>query len=560
MHIMLVDDSASNRELGRIILSKIADEISICSDGDDVINTIEKMTSIPDIILLDVLMPKKDGFTTAVEIRNTFPDYHIPIIFLTSLDDHASFEKCLTFGDDFILKPFDSSVIKAKVFAHHRIVKMHNEVKAQRDELRQFHDHIRYEHAIAESIFNNLKEDMNAYFGCISGIEYVSTPSTLFNGDLIVAAKGPHGSIYVLIADATGHGLPAAILTIPAYRAFFTMATKGIALGDVVTELNNVMSSFLPVGMMLAASIFEIRPNGTELCWWGGGLPDGYIIDPDGSIVDKLISTHMPLGVLKPHEFESDLIHLTLQPGQKILCYTDGVIEATDSCNTPYGRQRLEQSISNNNASITALYDAVSQHSDKRMNDDLSILTMAFPVTNKCNHQYEADINTDNQVPCSYTQVFSADVLKNITVMNEVRNLLSGLIKGIHLDFICSVLSELFANAIEHGLLNLDSSIKEQEDGFYTFYKLREEQIKKLSNHYWINLEVDYQPGDKKIVLTVEHNGEGFDYENFMSSSISPDPLLYGQGIALVTRLCESVHYSNKGKCVTAIYRLEAHE
>lgn len=51
--------------------------------------------------------------------------------------------------------------------------------------------------------------------------------------------------------------------------------------------------------------------------------------------------------------------------------------------------------------------------------------------------------------------------------MNEVRRFLTGIVSGGEdLDLLCSVLSELFANAIEHGLLELDSSLKETPDGF----------------------------------------------------------------------------------------------
>ena len=74
-------------------------------------------------------------------------------------------------------------------------------------------------------------------------------------------------------------------------------------------------------------------------------------------------------------------------------------------------------------------------------------------------------------------------MLRQVTVMTEVRKFLAGiLISGAHLDLVCSVLSELFANAIDHGLLKLDSSIKEQPDGFFLFYQMKEEKIKQIDD------------------------------------------------------------------------------
>ncbi|QTG90199.1 SpoIIE family protein phosphatase, partial [Vibrio furnissii] len=152
-------------------------------------------------------------------------------------------------------------------------VKMHNEVTEQRDQLQHFREQVQYDYAISESIFSNLMEEMSAQVEHIFGIEYISTPSTIFNGDLIVVASRPYGGVYVMIADATGSGLPAAISTIPATRTFFSTAARGLSLGEIVTELNRSLESFLPTGMMLAASVFEVRANGFEVSWWGGGLP-----------------------------------------------------------------------------------------------------------------------------------------------------------------------------------------------------------------------------------------------------------------------------------------------
>ncbi len=70
-----------------------------------------------------------------------------------------------------------------------------------------------------------------------------------------------------MIADATGHGLTAAISTIPQPELSFH-CTKGLSLGEMVIELNHSLERFLPVGMMLAARKFEVRANGFEISWW----------------------------------------------------------------------------------------------------------------------------------------------------------------------------------------------------------------------------------------------------------------------------------------------------
>lgn len=555
MHVMIVDDHATNRELCRFMLSHITETITTFENGQGVVEAMMEMEHLPDIILLDVMMPVKDGITTAKEIRSAFANQHIPIIFLTVLDDHNSFQRCLAYGDDFIPKPVERNVLVAKVLAHYRIVRMHNEVMEQRDELKHFHEQVEYDYAIAESIFSNLMAEMSNQVKNIHGINYLSTPSTVFNGDLIVVANRPHGGVYVMIADATGHGLPAAISAIPATRAFFSMAAKGLSLGEIAAEINDVLVRFLPMGMMLAASLFEVRANGFEISWWGGGLPDGYLIDKNGNIARRLVSTHMPLGVLKRHEFEADLVHFKMEPGQQIFCYTDGVIEATNREGEQFGQDRLEQAIEGKKVILPNLFDSVRKFAHKSVGDDLSVIAMTFPISTGSAEVMQESEAPPNLVPIQSKLRFSGEILRQVSVMTEVRRFLNGIIQGGgHLDLICSVLSELFANAIEHGLLKLNSAIKEEPDGFFLFYQMREEKIRELEDSAWIELDINYSPSERRVTLELEHNGDGFDHQIVFGGG--NESKTHGRGIVLASELCDSLEYSKQGCKVKAVYSI----
>lgn len=130
--------------------------------------------------------------------------------------------------------------------------------------------------------------------------------------------------------------------------------------------------------------------------------------------------------------------------------------------------------------------------------------------------------------------------------MNEVRRFLTGIVSGGEdLDLLCSVLSELFANAIEHGLLELDSSLKETPDGFFEFYQLRDKRLKTLPEYHWLILKVNYQPDKQRIEIDLEHSGKGFDCQALKDASNQKS---YGRGILLATQLCESLEYSNQGR------------
>lgn len=556
MNVIIVDDQASNRELCRLLLKPIASDIKMYANGQELIDALLNASALPDVILLDVMMPVKNGFIAACEIRERFPQHHIPIIFLTALDDDSSFEQCLSLGDDFILKPVEKSVIQAKVQAHFRISHMHNEVKQQRDELKQFHELIEYEHSVADSIFSNLKNEMNLHLKNISGVDYLSTPSTLFNGDLIIAACRPHGGAYIMVADATGHGLPAAISTLPAARDFFSMAKKGLSLGEIVTELNSVMERFLPVGMMLAASVFEIKASGLEFAFWGGGLPDGFLLNADGTVASRLKSKHMPLGVLKSNEFEANIEVIQVLPQQKLCCYTDGVIEAKNAHGELFGEARLEEVLSCSSLTISKIYHSVHNHSNRSVDDDLSILILDFPLISGCPERTDAAEAHISQLPCDLSVHFDASLIREVILMNEVRKVLNGIIAGSHLDLICTVLSELLSNAIDHGLLELESDLKQEEDGFYLYFQQRQEKLNQLSDEKWLTFNAKHDSDKKHFVLVVEHNGRGFEHSNLIPDISNNE--VCGRGIAIVSELCDSLEYSKAGRCATAVYSYKA--
>jgi anti-sigma regulatory factor (Ser/Thr protein kinase) len=355
-----------------------------------------------------------------------------------------------------------------------------------------------------------------------------------------------------MVADATGHGLPAAISTLPAARDFFTLAQKGLPLGEIVTELNSVMAKFLPVGMMLAANIFEIKASGLELAFWGGGLPDSYVLNTDGSVDRKLTSNHMPLGVLDNKSFEANIEILQLTENQKLCCFTDGVIEAKDPQGEQYGYARLEQVLSQTPVTISKIYDSVHNHSQSPVDDDLSILILDFPLLSSVEQEtVEAELEY-SQLPTQLSVCFNAQLLREITVMNEVRGVLQGLIGGTHLDLICTALSELFSNAIDHGLLELDSELKQQDDGFFLYYQQYQKRLSQLDNEKWITLKVSFRPQQKEVELQIEHNGKGFEHSQILSDVEADDT--FGRGISIVQGLCHSVEYTKEGRCATAVY------
>lgn len=128
--VMVVDDEALNITLIASILKTLDCDIRAVKDGRSALTLLEKLDHI-DLILLDVMMPGISGFEVCEKIKTNPLTKHIPVIFMTALDDEESEQKGLTLGAiDYIKKPFSLSITKARI-------KNHLELKAYRDVLEQ---------------------------------------------------------------------------------------------------------------------------------------------------------------------------------------------------------------------------------------------------------------------------------------------------------------------------------------------------------------------------------------------------------------------------------------
>lgn len=114
IRILLAEDDAALNGLVRSCLVGNGYEVVSCFDGEEAFNEFEKGTF--DMVISDIMMPKADGFALAENIRRE--DKHIPILFMTALDDKTSTRRGYTLGiDDYVVKPFDAEILMLRVSA-----------------------------------------------------------------------------------------------------------------------------------------------------------------------------------------------------------------------------------------------------------------------------------------------------------------------------------------------------------------------------------------------------------------------------------------------------------
>jgi DNA-binding response OmpR family regulator len=112
--VLIVDDERKNRDLLDVLLSQEGYELSSASCGEDAFAEIEK--ALPDLILLDVMMPGMDGYQVAAKLKSDPRTMHIPVIMLSALTDRNSMMHGLTAGAAAYLgKPVDGAELRLQV-------------------------------------------------------------------------------------------------------------------------------------------------------------------------------------------------------------------------------------------------------------------------------------------------------------------------------------------------------------------------------------------------------------------------------------------------------------
>ena len=137
-----------------------------------------------------------------------------------------------------------------------------------------------------------------------------------------------------------------------------------------------------------------------------------------------------------------------------------------------------------------------------------------------------------------------------IDLVNVVTNQLS--LYGIH-SVLFTVLSELYNNALEHGVLELDSELKQTDEGFFEYFTKREEKLLALDVAS-IVISAEYRPHENALAIRIQDSGKGF--KQGCTPKLENIEKSFGRGILLVKELCESVEYTNRGNTVDVVFKI----
>jgi len=552
---LIVDGDRSNRVVLKSLLENQGYKTIEASNGRQAIDLFQ--AEQPSIIFMDIVLPEVDGYEATREIKLLSGNHFVPIIFLTSMRDEASLSRCIEAGgDDFLVRPFDNFMLKSKIHAIERISALNQKIQGM-------YSMVNREQEIAESVFTKAIQGTN-----ISNplIKSKIRPAGTFSGDMILSAYSPSRDLFILIGDFTGHGLSAAIGAMPVSEVFHAMTSKGFSPEDILIGINKKLRTLLPIGMFFGVQLVAINPELEHIKLFNAGMPDLLIVDgKNNSIKHRAKSGGLPLGIIddiKPREFR-DLIPIEIN--DRVLMFSDGLTEARSASDEEFGDVRLQNSIKN--ATDDNIYGQIFADlddfcGDMTQADDVTLVeitcaTQLIPLVDTYGNKPETRKSKKNSGEWQLTIKYSGARLRET---NPVPILVNQIMEMEELEnqrqSLFTVITELYVNALDHGVLSLDSSMKADPIGFARYFSEREARLSALdSGHIIFDLSVAQIDKDRCITFRIEDSGDGFNYETYRPS-VEATTMLSGRGILLVKDLCDSLNYEGRGNIVKAVFNL----
>ncbi len=328
--ILLVDDAPANIDVLVGLLQSDYD-LKVANRGAKALKICET-SDRNDMILLDIMMPEMDGFEVCLRLRRMPRMADVPIMFLSALGEVQSKTRGFEVGaNDYLTKPFEGLEVRARVQSLLKAKAYNDAVKEQiASELRIARE---IQMGMLPHDFAGMEQTYRVELGA------VLEPAREVGGDLYGACAAGPERLVLFLGDVSGKGLPASMFMVRAVSVARLLAREIAEPERILARLNDELAVDNPSGMFVTFLCAMFDPGSGRLVLANAGHCRPVLLragePPDWAV--KRLGT--ALGFEPGLEFErTDLI---LNPGDTLVFYTDGVIEAFNAQEECYGSERL---------------------------------------------------------------------------------------------------------------------------------------------------------------------------------------------------------------------------
>src|SRR3977135_1707245 len=281
-------------------------------------------TEQPSLLLLDFDMPGLDGAQVLERLRSDKDPAiaQLPVIMLTGHGGEESEVLCREAGaDDFVTKPINPAVLRARIETQLRLRSMRQQLQQQNNELEAWRKNLERDLAAARLTHQSLIPPKPPR---VAGWEVASCyrPVIQVGGDIYGWLRMTDGRTLFWIADATGHGASAALITTLAKLLFHHGTAENNQPAAIMEAVNNDFRSIFGARSFMTAMCVALDAATGRASVVGAGHPP-LLVARSGGRTESIPSSAPPLGLLERSEFIEACVDL--EPGDAFFLYTDGI-------------------------------------------------------------------------------------------------------------------------------------------------------------------------------------------------------------------------------------------
>ena len=391
--ILVVDDIPKNLQVVGATLYQEGYKIAMVDSGEKVFELLE--TTIPDLILLDVMMPDMDGYEICEKLKQIDVARNIPIIFLTAQSDTDSLLAGFRVGGvDYVAKPFIREELLARIRTQIRLKFSKEKITEDAKIINDMNLALKK----ANDEKDQLLDIINA--GLQQGADYVASllprkinegpirtdwryqPSTQLGGDNFGYHWIDDDNFLMYLMDVSGHGIGSALLSVSVMNILKTENLRKTDFREpdqVLKRLNKIYQMTDHNDRFFTIWYGVYNKNTRLLKYANAGHPPGILVDQSGS-GHELTVKNIVIGALPEIEYHSDSIEV--KPYSRLYIFSDGVYEFKcengNSWKYDELKEKLITSEDENGLEIDFVLESISRDQKTIFRDDVSIIKLTF--------------------------------------------------------------------------------------------------------------------------------------------------------------------------------------
>jgi DNA-binding response OmpR family regulator len=340
--ILVVDDQPANINMLGAALSREFG-VSVATNGHDALR-IASGDPLPDLILLDIVMPEMDGYEVCQALKDDDRTRDIPVIFITAMSEEEDETKGLELGAvDYITKPFRVPIVQARVRA---VLKLKEEMDKRQELTRRLQETNRELEAANHRVMQSIEYAQGIQRAFLPQQENIDrhihdhfviwSPKDIIGGD-IFWFEGRDEGFWWAIMDCTGHGVPGAIMTMIAGTSLDRVINdfKCTEPARALQELNRLIRNALDCRRTspladdgLDIGLCRLERDKNRLIFAGARISMFHIHPGKDDELHEIKGDRMSVGYRSSDaDFEFTNHYLELQPGMRFYLTTDGYLD-----------------------------------------------------------------------------------------------------------------------------------------------------------------------------------------------------------------------------------------